>query len=42
MIVGNSTGGLHVLSLLYVVHVLALHRLLQQSAILEHQSLDLV
>ena len=34
--------GLHVLSLLYVEQVLALHGLLQQGAILQHQSLDLI
>lgn len=34
--------GLHVLSLLYMEQVLALHGLLQQRAILQHQSLDLI
>ena len=35
-------GALHVLSLLYMEQVLALHGLLQEGAILQHQSLDLV
>lgn len=34
--------GLHVLSLLYVEEILALHGLLQQCTILEHQSLNLI
>lgn len=35
-------GRLHVLSLLHVEKVFALHGLLQQRAILQHQRLDLV
>lgn len=38
----NNLRFLHVLSLLYMEQILAFHCLLQQSAILQHQSLNLV